>query len=78
MITVSPRDEAFMNLFSLFPRESNNNAEIFGYLHTSSNLPNIDNRAIPGPHLHDEISEAVNFRFHLIQMKIAIIRSEVE
>ena len=32
----------------------------------------------PAPHPHDEISQAMNHRFHLIQMKITIIRSEVE
>ena len=30
------------------------------------------------PHPHDEISEAMNYRFRLRQMKITIIRSEVE
>ena len=33
---------------------------------------------IPGPHLHSEIGEAMNYRFRLRQIKIAIIRSEVE
>ena len=32
----------------------------------------------PAPYPHDEISEAMNYRFRLRQMKITIIRSEVE
>ena len=40
--------------------------------------PTLTIEQFPGPHLHSEIGEAMNYRFRLRQMKIAIIRSEVE